>query len=371
MNRDRDDLPRVLPEFDHLGVYEVDATFRPPAPPAGITGHHFRHYPRPGQGVLTGRPTIGLSLVLISPKEPERAQELRDWADFVHIRHIAEAAVPGYAMITPYENVTGGDPRFLHFYEMDTDDPETAFKSMTPLVIDRIGDRHARMVPELGAPPEPADHVRQLVLARRHESDSLTDDFFAVVNRQRGVPRVQRCRACHDDVLAQLLEAATHAPSAENSQPWEFVVVRDADTRAAIGELTRRAWESHGRAFSETRLSPKLLAEVDAGATGGIAAAPVHIVVCADIERGLEATVASSIFPAVQNLLLAATALGLGARSRRSPPASAPSCRPALAPRARGAGRRRTRRPSRETARPAPPRTLRAHTHREQYGAPW
>jgi hypothetical protein len=140
VHRDRDDLPRVLPEFDHLGVFEVAAAFRPPPLPAGVTGHHFHHYPRPGQGVLTGRPTIGLSLVLISPKEPDRAQELRDWADFVHIRHIAEAAVPGYGMITPYENATGGDPRFMHFYEMDTDDPEGAFKSMTPLVIERIGD---------------------------------------------------------------------------------------------------------------------------------------------------------------------------------------------------------------------------------------
>ena len=140
VHRDRDDLPRVLAEFDHLGVYEVDDTFRAPSPRAGITGHHFHRYRRPGQGVLTGRPTIGLSLVLISPKEPERAQELRDWADFVHIRHIAEAAVPGYGMITPYENVTGGDPRFMHFYEMDTDDPETAFKAMTPLVMHGIGD---------------------------------------------------------------------------------------------------------------------------------------------------------------------------------------------------------------------------------------
>jgi hypothetical protein len=139
VHRDRGDLPRVLPEFDHLAVYEVTADFRAPTAPGGVAGHHFRRYRRPGQGVLTGRPTVGLSLVLISPKEPERAQELRDWADFVHIRHIAEAAVPGYAMITPYENVTGGDPRFMHFYEMDTDDPERAFKSMTPLVIDRIG----------------------------------------------------------------------------------------------------------------------------------------------------------------------------------------------------------------------------------------
>jgi hypothetical protein len=139
VHRDRDDLPRVLPEFDHLGVFEVADGFVPPTLPAGIAGHHFRRYRRPGQGVLTGRPTVGLSLVLISPKEPDRAQELRDWADFVHIRHIAEAAVPGYAMITPYENATDGDPRFMHFYEMDTDDPERAFTRMTPMVIDRIG----------------------------------------------------------------------------------------------------------------------------------------------------------------------------------------------------------------------------------------
>jgi hypothetical protein len=140
VKRDRDDLPRVLDEFDHLGIYEVDDTFRAPAVPDGIRAHHFVRTPRPGQGVITGRPTIGLSLVLISPKEPAEAQALRDWADFVHIRHIAEAGVPGYCMITPYEHAGGGDPRFMHFYEMDTDDPEAAFKSMTPLVMERIGD---------------------------------------------------------------------------------------------------------------------------------------------------------------------------------------------------------------------------------------
>ena len=139
VRRDRDDLPRVLPEFDHLAVYEVDDAFEAPAAAPDVTGHHFRHYPRPGQGTVTGRPTIGLSLVLISPEDPDRAQELRDWGDFVHIRHIAEAAVPGYCMITPYENVTGGDPRFLHFYEIDTADPERAFKAMTPLVAQRLG----------------------------------------------------------------------------------------------------------------------------------------------------------------------------------------------------------------------------------------
>lgn len=133
-HRDRTDLPRKLPEFEYLAVYEVDREFPAPLTPDGVTGHLFHHYPRPGQGRVTGRPTLGLSVVLISPSERHRAQELRDWADFVHIRYIAEANVPGYTMITPYENASGGDPLFLHLYEMDTDEPEAAFRSMTPLV---------------------------------------------------------------------------------------------------------------------------------------------------------------------------------------------------------------------------------------------
>jgi len=135
----RTDLPRKLPEFTTLGVYEVDDAFTAPGPPAGITGYHFRRYPRPGQGRLTGKPTIGLSLVCISPRHPENAQALRDWGDFVHIRHIAEVAVPGYTMITPYENVSDDGPKYLHFYEMDTSDPEASFQAMTPLVTERIG----------------------------------------------------------------------------------------------------------------------------------------------------------------------------------------------------------------------------------------
>jgi hypothetical protein len=137
--RDRTDLPRKLPEFGLLGVYEVDDGFAAPMTPDGIDGHHFRRTPRPGQGCLTGNPTLGIMLVLISPREPDQAQALRDWADFVHIRHIAQAGVPGYSMITPYENVTRGDPRFMHFYEMDSDDPEATFQTMTPLVSARIG----------------------------------------------------------------------------------------------------------------------------------------------------------------------------------------------------------------------------------------
>jgi hypothetical protein len=140
VHRDRADLPRALPEFSLLGVYEVERSFTPPRAPADVVSAHlFHRTPRPGQGSLSDLPTIGLSLVLVSPRHADGAQALRDWADFVHIRTIAETAVPGFRMITPYENVAGGEPRFLHFYEMDTDDPEAAFLSMPKLVMDRIG----------------------------------------------------------------------------------------------------------------------------------------------------------------------------------------------------------------------------------------
>ncbi len=137
------------------------------------------------------------------------------------------------------------------------------------------------------------------------------EDVFEVVHRQRA------CRAfggepVDDDTVERVLDAATFAPSAENRQPWVFVVVRDAERRAAIGALTRQAWEGGGRAHSEGRLSPALLADVETGARGGVAEAPVLVVVGGDTRLGDRRVIEASVFPAIQNLLLAATALGLG-----------------------------------------------------------
>jgi hypothetical protein len=133
----RRDLPRRLHDAATLGLFECTAELQPPPRPDGVRGVLLRQR-RPGQGTLGGGPTLGLELVLISPKAPERAQVLRDWADFVHIHDIAAAAPEHFTMITPYENVTGGEPRFLHLYELDTLDPEPAFQAMTPTTKDRL-----------------------------------------------------------------------------------------------------------------------------------------------------------------------------------------------------------------------------------------
>lgn len=140
---------------------------------------------------------------------------------------------------------------------------------------------------------------------------STDPGFFEVVRRQRA-HRGFAAEPLDDALVERVLEAATFAPSAENSQPWHFVVVRDATLRSRIGELTRRAWEAGGRDFERGRIPDAMLADVDRGATGGVAGAPVLVVVCGDTSFCLDAVLEASIYPAVQNLLLAANALGLG-----------------------------------------------------------
>ena len=104
--------------------------------------------------------------------------------------HIAEVGVPGYAMITPYENVTGGDPRFMHWYEMDTDDPEAAFRAMTPFVTERLGadtpewDHWAR---------HPALRIMYVNTFRLLGERGVTD-LFAVMRAPTGVPRTSPIR---------------------------------------------------------------------------------------------------------------------------------------------------------------------------------
>ena len=165
-----------------------------------------------------------------------------------------------------------------------------------------------------------------------------------------------------------MLDAARFAPSSSNTQPWVFVVVRDAERRARLTDLMDRLWSS----VPESDLAPSLQADVAAGFGGGFATAPVWIVVGADDQRAERREQSSSIYPAVQNLLLAATALGLGSAMTtiasydpdevRAIAGLPESVRPyAMVPLgwpARPLGRPR-RRPVSEIA------------HRDTYGTPW
>ena len=134
---------------------------------------------------------------------------------------------------------------------------------------------------------------------------------FEVLASQRACRRF-RPDAVPDDDLVRILEAATWAPSAENSQPWVFVVVRDGPTRDGLDDLARRLWHGGARDHTAARVPAPLLAAVGGAIDRGFGGAPVVVVVGADTSRVHRGAVGASIFPAVQNLLLAATALGYG-----------------------------------------------------------
>jgi hypothetical protein len=136
----RTDLPMRVRDGRSLLVVEADDGFVPPPRPADATeAHVFVRHPRPSQGVLSGAPTLGLLIVWISPRTPELAGALRDWGDFVHIRHIADAGIPGFTQISVYENQTHTDPLFMHFYEFDNFDAEETFSTMVGHVAPRLG----------------------------------------------------------------------------------------------------------------------------------------------------------------------------------------------------------------------------------------
>ncbi len=138
------------------------------------------------------------------------------------------------------------------------------------------------------------------------------NDFFDVVFNQRAC-REFSDEPVPDEDIEQILTAATHAPSAENTQPWRFVVVRDDALRTSLSDLARRLWAAGAREFAAARNTGRLFDEVDGAVERGHGGAPVVVIVCGDTGAGAHArALASSIFPAVQNLLLAANALGYG-----------------------------------------------------------
>jgi nitroreductase len=137
-------------------------------------------------------------------------------------------------------------------------------------------------------------------------------ELLAVMHAQRACRRFDPDCKVLDADLERMLQAAVHAPSAQNTQPWSFVVVRNDQTRAQLADWWTETWNAGGGDFVRQSLDDKVLvADLEYGFNrGGFAAAPVVVVVCADTERVPEIYAPSSIYPAVQNLLLAAADLG-------------------------------------------------------------
>lgn len=138
-------------------------------------------------------------------------------------------------------------------------------------------------------------------------------DVFEAIWTTRAMRRLDSAREVPDADILLLLEAAGKAPSGGNSQPVRWVVVRDAQLRARVGELyCAQARPTLLATYSERARSDPGVARMLASAlhlADDLGAAPVILIACAP---AMQARVEGSVFPAIQNLMLAARARGLG-----------------------------------------------------------
>jgi nitroreductase len=127
-----------------------------------------------------------------------------------------------------------------------------------------------------------------------------------------------------DAIVLRCIELALRAPTGSNGQNWEFVVVKDRETKAKLGAQYARAWKLYGGAGKlVAKRRPgmdKILRAVD-WQVEHFAEIPVIVVCClrgskvpyVPLPAIAESSYYGSIYPSAQNLLLAARAIGLGA----------------------------------------------------------
>lgn len=123
-----------------------------------------------------------------------------------------------------------------------------------------------------------------------------------------------------DELIREIIEAGTCAPSGGDTQHWRFIVVKDPQIKKQIQIRYKRAFEDLKERFHTAPPPPgkteaqkqRMLASRD-HLTEHFHEAPVLIVCCLLGDSGSGVGAGASIYPAVQNMLLAARALGLGA----------------------------------------------------------
>jgi nitroreductase len=143
--------------------------------------------------------------------------------------------------------------------------------------------------------------------------------LFEIMHSTRSMRRL-RPDPVPDALIRRVLEAGTWAANGGNAQSWRFLVIRDPAVKRAVGVYYRRAWSEivapRYRAGGPPRgATPERFARM-LEAAGYLAEhlheAPVWVVPCLAGATPTR-TSGSSVYPAVQNILLAARALGLGA----------------------------------------------------------
>lgn len=137
-------------------------------------------------------------------------------------------------------------------------------------------------------------------------------DLFEAIRTTRSMRRLDPDRDVSDEQLETILDAATRGATGGNRQPVRWLVVRDPELKRRLGEIYRRAAGVLLKVYEEdARTNPDAARMLRSAwhLADHMGEAPVLIIPCA---KGQLGRVESSVFPGVQNLMLAARGLGLG-----------------------------------------------------------
>jgi nitroreductase len=162
--------------------------------------------------------------------------------------------------------------------------------------------------------------------------------LFEAIHTARSIRRLKP-DLVPEELITKILDAAIRAPTGGNSQGWAFVVVRDPDVKRQLGVIYRKASDIAEAVYAARGRPPHLTKQQFARlmASGKylwdhIGEAPVLLLPCSqrpvlparealppDVAAGWEKEVAyaeriraASVYPAVQNIILACRGLGLG-----------------------------------------------------------
>ncbi|MEU0004940.1 nicotinate-nucleotide--dimethylbenzimidazole phosphoribosyltransferase [Streptomyces sp. NPDC006314] len=188
--------------------------------------------------------------------------------------------------------------------------------SPTPDVVQHAEDLQTRAADQEESTAEVAEAQQSTGPAAPGYADAEREAVLKVMRERRDIRNGFRGDPIPHEVLLRVLEAAHTAPSVGHSQPWDFVVIRSAETRRAMHELAMRQREAYAKSLPKGRAKQFKELKIEA-----ILDTPVNIVVTADPTRGGRHTLGRHTQPqmapyssalAVENLWLAARAEGLG-----------------------------------------------------------
>ena len=140
-------------------------------------------------------------------------------------------------------------------------------------------------------------------------------EFQDVVSTLRAMRRLHPDPVPEEDIW-KILDTAIMAPSGGNTQPWNFVIIRDRATKEKIGEWYLDAWDkTYGPNRDAMKADPNMVRTFNSAdhLANNLADAPVLILVTRKTDGMRLGTMGgASIYPAVQNLMLQARELGYG-----------------------------------------------------------